>query len=163
MSSCLHKTELSLPGGGEVDLSKPSPEAEYFRRHVLRPDQQHINNVKIVLEDGAKLISHSHSPDLYIYCMSSEYDERIMKEFGCDACVEITNVEAFLKVVSRKIRHKAKFDGLGQIQYKDKHTHYLKPHRIHPAVMKDPSYEYQKEWRALPCATCGQPFEKRRW
>ena len=145
----LHKTELSLPGGGEIDLGKLSPEAEYFRKHVLRPDQQHIKNVKIVLEDEAKLISYSHSPDLYIYCMSSEYDEQVMKEFGCNVCVEITDVAAFLKAVSKKIRHMAKFNGLWKIQYKNKHTHYLKPHRIHPAVMKDPYYEYQKEWRAI--------------
>ena len=36
----LHKTELFIPGGGEVDLSKTTPEAEFFRQHVLRPDQR---------------------------------------------------------------------------------------------------------------------------
>ncbi|MBQ0714438.1 MAG: hypothetical protein KBT56_04645, partial [Paraperlucidibaca sp.] len=36
----LHKTELFLPGGGEIELASASPEADFFRKHVLRPDQQ---------------------------------------------------------------------------------------------------------------------------
>lgn len=50
----LHKTELALAGGGEIDLVTSSPEAEYFRTHVLRPDQHHLKP-KIIMADGARL------------------------------------------------------------------------------------------------------------
>jgi hypothetical protein len=144
----LHKTELFLPGGGEIDLASDTPEAEYFRQHVLRPDQRDAK-VKLILEDGARFIAHSNSEDLYIYCLTSEYSPAVMREFGCDACLEIFRPQEFFEVISRKIRHKAKFNGLGRIQYINKTTHYKQPHMIHPAAMKDLEYEYQKEWRAI--------------
>lgn len=144
----LHKTELALPGGGEIDLAGTSPEAEFFRTHVLRPDQRHLKT-KIVMADGARLVAHSNSQDLYIYCTTSEYNPAVMKEFGCDSCLEIVRPTEFFAAVSRVIRHKGDFDGLGPITYGDKTTHYLKPHQIHPAAMKDTTYNYQKEWRAI--------------
>lgn len=144
----LHKTELALAGGGEIDLATSSPEAEYFRTHVLRPDQHH-RKPKIIMADGARLVAHTNSPDLYIYCMTSEYSDAVMKEFGCDACLEIIHPAEFFTAISHVIRHKGRFDGLGPITYSDKTTNYLKPHQIHPAVMKDTHYEYQKEWRAI--------------
>lgn len=144
----LHKTELYLEGGGEIDLTSKSPEAEYFRKHVLRPDQQD-SKVKIILEDGARLVAHSNSQDLYIYCMTSEYSPAAMKEFGCGACLQIVRPNEFFEAISRKIRHRATFNGLGPIKYLNKTTHYTQPHTLHPAVMKDLEYEYQKEWRAV--------------
>jgi hypothetical protein len=144
----LHKTELSLPGGGEIDLGSNSREADFFRKHVLRPDQQN-SKVKIVLEDGARLIAHSNSQDLYIYCTSSVYDPIVMKQFGCDSCLEITDPEAFFRIISHRIRHKGKFDGFGPVHYQSKYTHYTQPHQLHPAIMKEPEFEYQQEWRAI--------------
>jgi len=99
--------------------------------------------------DGARLIAHSNSQDLYIYCLSSEYSPAVMKEFGCDACLEIIRPNEFFEAVSRRIRHKAKFEGLGPITYMDKTIHYSRPHTLHPAVMKDIEFKYQSEWRAI--------------
>lgn len=101
----MHKTELSLAGGGEIDLASNTPEAGFLKKHALRPDQQD-SKVKIVLEDGARIIAYSNSPDLYIYCMSSEYNPEVMKQFKCDACMEIINPEAFFTAISRRIRHR---------------------------------------------------------
>lgn len=155
----LHKTELSLAGGGEIDLGIYSLEAEFFRRHILRPDQQ-ATNVKIVLADGARLISHTNSPDLYIYCMSSKYDPKVMDQFGCDACLEIVNPMGFFRAITHRIRHKARFDGFGPVRYMSKDTHYTRPHQIHPAIMKDPEFVYQNEWRAIwvPTKTLREPL-----
>lgn len=155
----LHKTELFLKGGGEIDLASNSPESEYFRKHVLQPEQRDAK-VKIILEDGARLIAHSNSPDLYIYCVSSEYSPTVMKEFGCDACLQIFRPYEFFDAISRKIRHQAVFNGLGPVTYLNKTTHYTQPHTLHPAVMKDPEYEYQKEWRSIwvPKKTNNQPL-----
>jgi hypothetical protein len=155
----LHITEFSLSGGGEVDLSKNTPEADFFRKHVMRPDQQN-SNVKLVFQDGARIMVHSSSVDLYIYCMTSEFNHKVMSLFKCDACMEITNPTAFFHAISRKIRHQGKLDGWVAIQYASKETHYTKPHQHNPAVLKDLNFSYQKEWRAIwvPQKTKVQPI-----
>lgn len=117
----LHKTELFLPGGGEIELASASPEADFFRKHVLRPDQQD-SNVKIVLEDGARLIAHSNSQDLYVYCMTSEFDEGVMRQFGCDACMEILRPRDFFRAISKRIGGGNRLEGVVPIQYGSKST-----------------------------------------
>jgi len=143
-----HKTEFSLAGGGEFDLQDGSVEANFFREHILRPDQMNLQ-VKIKLVDGVKIISESRSPDLYVYCVSSEFNADAMEQFGCDSCLEIVNPAGFFRAISHKIRHKGTLDGLHEIQYLGKETHYTQPHQHHPSVMKDPEFRYQKEWRAI--------------
>lgn len=141
-------TELLSPHGREVDLACRSPEANYFRQHILRPDQWD-SKVKIVMEAGANLIANTNSPNYYIYCVSSVFDEQAMHQFGCDSCIEITNPEKFFKAISKVIRHKGGFDGVHRITYGLKKTDYLNPHQVHPALLKDPQYSYQSEVRAI--------------
>jgi len=144
----LHITEFSLTGGGKVDLSQKSPETDFLKKHLLQPDQQDIS-IEMIFEDGARIMSHSESPDLYIYCTTSEFNPEVMTQFDCDACMEIVNPNAFFQSISRKIRHQGRLDGWGPIHYKNKETHYTAPHQHHPAIMKDLSFSYQKEWRAI--------------
>lgn len=142
------QTEFELLGGGEVDLGGTTPEADFFRKHVLRPGQQ-ASNVKIVMEDGARIISRSNSEDLYVLCCSTHFSRDVMVEFGCNACVEISDAQAFVNAVSHTIRHQARLVGFGQVHYLEKTKPYTEPHQLHPAVMKDPKYAYQCEWRSL--------------
>jgi len=144
----IYHTELSKNGTHEIDLSSTSAEAEFFRNHVLRPDQRN-SNVKVVMEDGAKIISQSNSPDLYIYCVSKEFNVEVMKEFGCDSCIEIVRPDIFFNAISKKIRHKAKYDNVVEIVYGGKTAHYTRPHQVHPAIKKGTDYSYQKEVRAI--------------
>lgn len=157
----LYETELSIPGGGVVDMATNSYDAEAFRKYFLhnRPDL-HDRKVKLVFQPKTKLITRSTSQNLYIYCMSSEYNEHVMKEFKCDSCLEIINPEYFFAAISKRIRHKASFDGYVEVSYLNKRAHYTKPHSLHPAIMKDPKYEYQKEWRAIwsPIKTAREPL-----
>ncbi|RYU62456.1 hypothetical protein EWI61_02930 [Methylolobus aquaticus] len=143
-----HQTELSVPGGAEIDLSTNSSEAEFFRTHVLSPELQDAK-VKFILQDGAKLIVNSNSQNLYIYCVTHEFSAEVMKEFGCDSCLEIVNPDGFFAALSKRIRHKATFNSYGPITYANKYTHYTNPHERHPAAVKSPEYGYQKEWRAI--------------
>ncbi|WP_268809511.1 hypothetical protein [Vibrio parahaemolyticus] len=143
-----YHTELSQNGTYEVDLAESSPEADFFRQHLLRPDQQHLKT-KIIMEDGAKIISRTNSPDLYIYCVTSEFNRQVMKDFGCDSCIEIRRPELFFRALSKQIRHKADFEIVTGITYGDKNTHYKTPHEVHPALKKGDNYAYQKEVRAI--------------
>jgi len=144
----LHITELNSPKGREIDLAGNTPEAEYFRKHVLRSDQQD-SKVKIIMEAGANLVAHTNSPNYYIYCVTSEFDKSVMKEFGCNRCIEIFNPEKYFKEISRVIRHKAEYEGYFDIVYGSKKTDHLNPHKIHPALMKETKYINQSEVRAI--------------
>lgn len=144
----LHITELNSPNGREIDLASNTPEAEYFRKNVLRPDQQN-SNVKIVMEAGANIIVHTNSPTYYVYCVTSTYDKNVMREFACDRCIEIINPEKFFKEVNRVMRHKADFEGCFDVVYGNKTTDHLNPHKVHPALMKEAKYNNQAEVRAI--------------
>lgn len=126
----LHRTELFLPGGGEIDLASCSPEADFFRRHVLRPNQCE-SKIKIIIPDGARLIAESNSPDLYIYCMTSEFNEDVMRQFNCDACMEILRPKDFLRAISKKVGSSIRYDGYVPVEYGSKSTHYSQPHGLH--------------------------------
>jgi hypothetical protein len=152
----LHKTELFLPGGGQIDLATASPEAEFFRKHVLRPDQRN-SKVKIILAEGAKLIAHSNSPDLYIYCMTSEFNADVMSQFGCDSCLEILRPRDFFRAISKRVSNSIRFDGYGPVHYGSKSTHYRLPHSLHPAITKEEHFSYQKECRAIWIPKDGTP------
>lgn len=144
----IHKTELDATEGKEIDLTGNSPEAQYFREHVLREDQQDIK-VKIIMESGAKLISQKSSENYYIYCVTSEYSEDVMAEFNCNACIEISNPDKFFKEISKVIRHKGTLKGVFEIQYDKKTTDYLNPHKVHPVLQKEKKYSNQAEVRAI--------------
>ena len=144
----VHITELHSPEGRKINLVDNSPESNYFRKHILRPDQQ-ASNVKIIMEAGASLIAHTNSPDSYIYCLTSNYDEKVMKEFECDRCIEIFDPQKFFKAISKVIRHKGTFDGVHEISYGSKTTDHLNPHEIYPALLKAQKYANQSEIRAI--------------
>ena len=143
-----HITELKSPQGRIIDLASNSPEAQYFKKHILRPNQQN-SNVKIIMEEGANLIAHTNSPNYYIFCVTSEYGKEMMKEFNCDRCLEILDPEKFFKAISKVIRHKGAYEGNFKITYENKTTNYLNPHKIHPVLLKDVKYSKQVEVRAV--------------
>ncbi|MDH3375104.1 MAG: hypothetical protein OER22_08700 [Gammaproteobacteria bacterium] len=147
-SEGVHITRLDSTKRREFQLQDGSPEAAFFKKHILGPDQQNIEK-KVVLAAGATLMAHSNSPNYYIYCVSSEYDERVMRQFGCDRCIEIVDPERFFKAISKNIRHKASFEGCFPVSYGNKTTDHLNPHEAHPALLKDDSYSDQKEIRAI--------------
>lgn len=44
--------------------------------------------------------------DAFIYCVTDYPDKKIMKEFRCDACVEIFNIVEFGNTIARKLVNK---------------------------------------------------------
>ena len=144
----VHITKFNLPQGGEVDLRENSLEANFFR-NFLPEKHKDIKNIVFKLEPGVHINLFSHSQDMYIYCTTSEFNLDVMRCFNCDACIEICDPHKFFHQISKKIRHKATFADLKKIIYKNKETTYKEPHTIHPAIIKDTAFSYQKEWRAL--------------
>lgn len=143
-----HFTELDSPHRQTINLSDNSAEAQFFKQHLLRPDQQNLN-INVIMEAGAKIISQSHSPDFYLYCVTSRYDPNMMKAFECDACIEIIDPDNFFRAISKVIRHKGKYGGYHKVVYQNKVTDHLNPHTVHPALQKDTKYYNQHEIRAI--------------
>jgi hypothetical protein len=143
-----HFTELNSPHRREINLSDNSAEAHFFRQHVLRPEQRHLN-VNVIMEAGAKIISQSHSPNYYLYCVTSQYDPEMMKEFECNACIEIIDPDKFFNAISKVMKHKGKYGGYHKVIYRNRFTDHLNPHSVHPALQKDTKYFNQHETRAI--------------
>ncbi len=141
----INETVFERPETYEIDLSDQSPESNFFRERfdIKGP------GIKILMPAGSKIISRDHSPDFYIYCVTTEFSIDAMNAFGCDSCIEIINPELFLHSISKKIRHKASFEGGAPVTYCNKVTNYSSPPPAHPALMKSIEYSYQKEFRWL--------------
>ncbi len=152
-------TEMTFASGAQVDLSENSAEADFVRQHILRPDQQHAS-LKIDFEKGAGFIVQSSSPDFHIYCTTTEYDLAVMKQFGCDSCMEIVDPQAFFRAISRRVRHRSRFEVAASVHYMNKTTHYKKPHQVPGVLMKDEAYWYQNEFRTVwrPARTKCEPI-----
>ncbi|EAR56843.1 hypothetical protein SKA34_05165 [Photobacterium sp. SKA34] len=102
---------------------------------------------------GLTLEKPQTSPDFYIYCTTYEFDESAMRDFGYDSCVAIEQPENFLKCISKSLKHK----GLYQGSYKCKYQSRRMPHDfdsgVHPALIKENEYSYQKEVRSIWLST----------
>ncbi len=91
--------------------------------------------------------------NLYVYCTSETYSEDLMREFGCDACVEIVNIAQFFVELTRelaKVRSILPVDpAVARCVYVGREQHHLDQHLLLPPLLKPPSYAGQKEVRAI--------------
>jgi len=93
--------------------------------------------------------NEANSSDLYLYCTTNVYDQNAMKNFGYDACIEIIRPDRFFKCLSKQLKNKGTYQGSHRCIYKPRRLpHYYKD-KIHPALIKDPEYFYQKEVRSI--------------
>jgi hypothetical protein len=137
-------TELRTPDDG-LDLATNTAEAVYVKKRLC-PDEQSVGwkfsgNVTFVYYDSA--------PDAYVYCLTSKYSPAVMKKFKYDACMEILDLDAFLASISRKIADCGIYVYGGKVLYMNRRTPFTEPLRMHPSIIKDPKYSYQKEWRSI--------------
>ncbi|WP_336242100.1 hypothetical protein [Enterobacter cloacae] len=140
-----YETVLSKPEAFKFNLATDSAESRLFKGFF---GSEPNPDVELSFSAGTELIIRDNSPDLYLYCMSKEFNYDVMKQFECDCCIVIENPTAFIKEVSRVIRHKAEYIGINSVVYGNKRTHYTTPHDVHPSLMKEEIYAPQKEVRA---------------
>ena len=99
---------------------------------------------------GITLEKPKESPDFYLYCCTTEYSKDVMEEFGYDACVIIRNPERFFRALSKSLRHKvSSFQGVYECQYRERRVSHERETDAHPAIIKAPKYQNQKEIRAF--------------
>ena len=93
-------------------------------------------------------LSHQ-SPNFYIYCVTTKFDPKVMKEFGYDTCFEIIDTTQFINGLNRCMRHKGTFIGAYECIYTEKVVSPGNKPNHHPALVKDPKFSYQNEVRLL--------------
>ena len=142
-------TTLNLPETGVVDLGKNTPETDYFKKHFNLHPQMYEKHIKLHMGPGVKFNATSESQDYYIYCASALYDKAVMEDFECDSCIEILDTRKFFREITKKLKFKAEYEGLYNIDYDSITKSYKTPHTTHPALLKDLEYQNQVEVRAL--------------
>ena len=135
----------------EIDLSHPETVPSFLRNHIR------LNGVKYWKISNVRFQVTDKSPDYYIYTVSEEYNPEIMRrmlnENGYDSCVQIDQPEIFFGIITDCLYKECKIkDGGGfaaRCVYENRSQHYSKTGRPHPTLIKDTSYSFQKEIRAI--------------
>lgn len=94
------------------------------------------------------------APDAYVYCVTTKFDDNVMRQFGCDTVVKINNLGCLLELVATALKEKSlvRLDHLGnaiiyagpciysgrRMPYENNTNHYF---------LKDKEYEHQQEYR----------------
>ncbi len=91
------------------------------------------------------------SPNCYVYCVTEKFDEKAMVAFGYDACVRIDNPDMFFRELTRCIekKHRIVHTLVNSCVYTNRRQQYSQQDSFHPALIKPPRLEYQKEVRAI--------------
>jgi hypothetical protein len=103
----------------------------------------------VVVMGNSVLEAHQQSDDYFIYCTTLSYDKDTMIAFGSDSCIRIENSEMFFSIISNTLISEGIYQGLHPCIYKKRYLPHYEYNEIHPAILKDPSFSYQQEIRAL--------------
>ena len=81
--------------------------------------------------------------------MTKKFNHDVMREFGCDVCIEISNVNKFIECLNRSMRHKGTFIGAFECVYTSRVVGPGQKPANHPAIIKSPDFKNQKEVRLI--------------
>jgi len=105
--------------------------------------------LETVLKEYIPTGIEEHSPDCYVFCLTSVFDKTVMQQFGYDACIEISKPEQFLTTLSKSMNRFAKFAGLRTCQYGERTFDYDSSNLIAPQILKPAALQHQREVRLV--------------
>jgi hypothetical protein len=90
----------------------------------------------------------------HIYSASGVREAKLMKRLGeeYNTCVEITDVTQFSQILTASMREQGlqvEDPVCSSVVYAGRRAHHTSQIAVHPALLKDPAYEYQREFRIL--------------
>lgn len=103
----------------------------------------------VVTLENCVFEDHQQSPNLYIFCLSSEYSSEAMAKMKKEVCVRIRDMRALVEAVGKRLPSGSRFQGLHTCHYVERVVKHEDDHGITPALIKEPRYAYQKEVRAI--------------
>ncbi len=151
-----HGSEIGDTEEGEITLTTGDETAVYDSKH-LAPEQEwqrpHMEErfggqgIKLVASGGIHhRVSASNS---YLFCTGLEYDWKTIDEPSYNACFRIDDPESFCQVLCAEIPDIESGYYYGKVEYHQKTTLGHNYPGFHPALVKDPSYSHQKEFRFM--------------
>lgn len=127
-----------------------------------RGDMKVLDDFGITVEPGGRfyayganveMIRNQSTANCFVYCVSSIASKEVMAEFeGTDTCIEITDIQAFLEILTQTLTSvcPVKFVEFNSVEYTERQSKWHPKYQAtHPAWIKDPGYSKQKEWRAI--------------
>jgi hypothetical protein len=85
--------------------------------------------------------------DLYVFSFSLVASGELMHRMGYDACFEISDVDEFLRQMPPP--DGARLAGWAAVNYQPREMHFEAAKRTNPALIKEPVFSYQQEFRAI--------------
>ena len=129
-----------------IDITRPEN-----RSWVLDKSFRVKEGLTGVICSNFSVIVPEKSPDFYVFCLSYHYSHAIMQAFEADTCIRIDDLEGFFEAVHMAVETAGLAKGYVDVAPCDysgrDRTH--KMERVHPALLKDQTYEYQAEIRML--------------
>jgi hypothetical protein len=128
------------------DYSQLGTVPDFVRKFINAKDGMHVKIEGILMREEIK------SPDSYLYCVTHEISTKAMKLFESNSVLLINEPKRFFHALSSCLRKKVSIRPgfiISDCVYMCRASHYKSPNPIHPAILKDPSYQYQKEVRVI--------------
>jgi hypothetical protein len=85
--------------------------------------------------------------DLYVFSFSLAASNDLMRRMGYGACFEISDIDEFLRQLPPP--NGARLAGWAAVSYQPREMHFEAAKRTNPALIKEPVFSYQQEFRAI--------------
>lgn len=106
----------------------------------------------VILENVSVSQEFDH-PDCFVHCTSVKYSSDVLRQFdGADSCVEISDLFGFYRRLTETLNSivPVQLFTLSKVRYMKRHEQWNgRNWGIHPALMKEPEFVRQVEFRAI--------------
>jgi len=140
--------EVTLKTGDETavyDSSNLPSEQEWQRPYM--EERFGEQGIKVIASGG---IRHSLSVrDCYLFCTGTAYDWTTIDEPSYNACIRIDDPQSFCEALICEISAIEPGFHYGTVAYHPRTTLGHNYPGFHPALVKDPAYSHQKEFRFM--------------
>ncbi|WP_395375480.1 hypothetical protein [Marinicella sp. W31] len=110
---------------------------------------------RVTVKGNYSILNSIDSDLIFIFCLSKKFDEVLFSEFNCDACIEIYDIEEFIKRVRFAVRRLIAFREVGLLHREVMYYETNEPLQLdldevkNLVFMKEYSYSNQKEYRLV--------------
>lgn len=157
------------------DAGEGTKELYSHQRHVTESTipaflQQKIrvgpgNQLDIVIDGDGELSAEFQDPDLYVFCVSMDFNRERMRRLGHDACVVIEDTSFFqhLHNAMKPFISPESKGVLRDVIYSSRRHFHAQDRNLPMALVKPERFKYQNEARALWQPYPGQRIEPFRY
>lgn len=127
------------------DSENLTPDLEWQRPYI----EEKFGDIGIKIVASGGMHQHVSVNDCYVFCTGTVFDWSTIDEPSYNACIRIDNPVSFCDAIVREIRGIEPGFHYGTVAYHQKSTYGHSYPGYHPALVKDPAYAHQKEFRYM--------------